>query len=334
MRRAIVTFLAVSILAGMGHAASAQTIKLGTLAPQGSPWYEIIRDMSGAWKQASSGRIDIRIYPGGVAGDESDMIRKMRIGQLHAALVSSGGLADIAPEIRALQMPMMFRTDDELDYVMERMGPSLGRIMESRGFKVLYWGGGGWIHFFTQEPVVTPDDLKPLKLFAWAGGGYIEAWKAAGFRPVPLASTDIHVSLQSGLINAIAVPPIAALSFQWFGLAPHMTDVRWAPLVGAVVISTRTWEAIPDAVKPRLLEAAREAGERTRRAVRALGEDSVEVMKKHGLVVHGVPPEIMQRWEESARASYPNLVGRVVPAETLAEVERLLNDYGNREPYP
>lgn len=308
--------------------AFAQTIKFGTLAPEGSPWYNIFRDMAQAWKEMTGGRIRFRIYPGGVAGDDPDMVRKMRVGQLHAAMLSGAGLSQIAPEIQALQMPMMLASYDELDYVRDRLAPKLEAVLEAKGFKVLNWGDAGWVHFFTQRPVVHPEDLKSLRLFVWSGDtAYVDAWKDAGYRPVPLAATEIHTALQSGLINAFSTTPIAALSFQWFGSAKHMTDLKWAPLVGATVISARKWRQLPDDVRPLLLRSAREAGARIRRETRKLGDDAVEVMKKHGLVVHHVPPDVVADWQRSFLAGYPKLVGKVVPAEMVAEVERLRNEY-------
>lgn len=328
MKRFTAGLLTVSTLFGLSLPASAETIKLGTLAPEGSPWYNVIRDMAEAWKAATGGKIDFRIYPGGVAGDEPDMVRKIRIGQLHAAALSGAGLSQIAPEIQALQMPMMLASYQELDYVRDRLAPQLEAILEAKGFKVLHWGDAGWVHFFAQQPVVHPDDLKPLRLFVWSGDtAYIEAWKDAGYQPVPLAATEIHTGLQSGLINAFATTPIAALSFQWFGLARHMTDLKWAPLLGATVIATRKWQAIPDDVKPLLLQAAQEAGARLLREVRKFSDEAIEVMKQHGLVVHHVPPEVAAHWERSARAGYAKIVGAVVPPEMVAEVERLRNEY-------
>jgi TRAP-type C4-dicarboxylate transport system substrate-binding protein len=304
------------------------TIKLGTLAPEGSPWYNIIRDMAEACEEGTGGKVHFRIYPGGVAGDDPDMVRKMRIGQLHAAVLSGTGLYDIAPETQALMMPMMLASYEEFDYVLTRIAPKLEAILESKGFKVLNWGDAGWVHFFTQTPVVRPDDLRPLRLFAWTGyTAYIEAWKDAGYQPVPLAATEIHTGLQSGLINAVPATPIAALSFQWFGLAKHMTDVNWAPLIGATVISMSAWQSIPDDLKPVLVKAAREAGARIRDETRQLSNDAVEVMKQHGLVVHHVPPDIVTQWESSARAGYPKIVGKEVPAWLVTEVERLRNEY-------
>lgn len=315
------------LLAAPVHARTL-TIKLGTLAPEGSSFHRLIRDMAEGWQEASGGRIRVRIYPGGVAGDDPDMVRKMRVGQLQAAALSGAGLYAIAPEVQALQMPMMLASHEELDYVRDRVAPRLEARIEAQGFKVLAWGDAGWVHFFAQRPVVRPQDLRPLRLFVWSGdSAYVEAWKEAGYRPVALPATEIHTGLQSGLIHAVPTTPLAALAFQWFGLAPHMTALRWAPLLGAVVITADAWGRVPDDLKPLLLRSAREAGARLRRESRQLGDDAVEVMKRHGLVVHPVPPEARLEWEESARAGYARIVGGVVPAEIVAEVERLRDEY-------
>ncbi len=162
MTRILASFLAASVLICTSVPGYAQTIKLGTLAPEGSPWHQIIRDIAESWKEISGGQVEVRIYAGGVAGDESDMVRKMRVGQLHAAALTGEGLARIAQEVQALQMPMMFRSDEELDYVRGKIGPRLEEIFEERGYILLAWGDAGWVHFFAQQPVVHPDDLKPM----------------------------------------------------------------------------------------------------------------------------------------------------------------------------
>lgn len=328
MKHLIIAILTLYALASAPLPGTAQTIKFGTLAPEGSPWHTILRDMAEAWKSASGGAIQFRIYAGGVAGDDPDMVRKMRVGQLHAGALTGAGLSDIAPEIQALQMPMMFRSYAELDYVRDRIAPQLEAILEAKGFKVLNWGEAGWVYFFTQKPVVSPEDLKPLKLFSWVNDSiYIEAWKDAGFHPVPLPATEIHTALQSGLINAFPTTPLAALSFQWFGQARNMTDLKWAPLIGATVISMRKWQQIPDVLKPKLLQIAHDTAVRLKNEGRKLNDHAIAVMQKYDLVVHHVPADVVAHWERSARAAYPKLIGQVVPAEMVARVEQLRNDY-------
>jgi TRAP-type C4-dicarboxylate transport system substrate-binding protein len=284
--------------------------------------------MGEAWKSASGGQIELRIYPGGVVGDEPDMVRKMRIDELQAAALTGGGLQVIAPDVLALMMPMMLRSDAELDYVRDHAAPDLEKILEAQGFKVLNWGDVGWVRFFTQKPVIGPDDLKSLKLFVWAGDtATFEAWKACGYHPVALAATDILTGLESGLINAVPTTPLAALSFQWFGVAPHMTDIKWQPLVGATVISMRTWNAIPDALKPRLLQSARDIGARLRQQARPLEGQAIAAMVSHGLMVHEVAPDIAAVWEERANACLEKIIGPVVPAAMVDKVKKFRDEY-------
>ncbi len=324
LSRALVCALAVLA----ASPALAVDIKLGTLAPKGSPWHKGLEDMAAEWAKISKGKVRVRIFPGGHAGDEPDMIRKMRIGQLHAVALTGAGLSRIAQEVQALQMPMMFRSDAELDYVRGKMRGELEGALAAKDVQVLNWVDAGWVYFFTQKPVVTPEDLKPLKIFAWAGEtAHIAAWRAAGYNPVPLPATEIHTGLSSGLINAVPTTPIAALSNQWFGLAKHMTAVKWAPLVGGTVISKRGWRRIPAALRPQLMKAARDMGRRLQPEIRKLDGEAIAVMKKHGLTVHDVPAEAESLWAAGARRGYASVVGEIVPKAMVDEVERLRDAY-------
>ena len=152
---------AVVLLAAVGSAPiaaeSAPTvIKMATLAPEGSSWFRVLQEMGEEWRKASDGAITLRIYPGGVAGDEDAVIRKMRVGQIQAAAITGIGLAYLEPSFYALHIPMMYASDEEFDYVRDRYAPVLERKMEEKGFVVLNWGDAGWVHFFSKVPVVTP----------------------------------------------------------------------------------------------------------------------------------------------------------------------------------
>jgi TRAP-type C4-dicarboxylate transport system substrate-binding protein len=321
-------FLIGLLLAALALPLRAEDLKLGTLVPEGSAWHDILRDLAEDWKRATGGAVTLRIYPGGIAGDEPDMVRKMRVNQLQAAALSGTGLQQIAQEVAALQLPMMFRSDEEFLWVSERVRPRLEKILEEKNFIVLGWGDVGWVYFFTQRPVVTPEELRPLKIFSWSGDdALVEAWKRAGYHPVPLAATEIHAGLQSGVINAFAVPPVAALSYQWFGLAPHMTGLKWAPLVGALVVSTTSWRRVPEGSRASLLALSRQAGSKLQAESRRVAEKAVEVMRQHGLAVHDVPTAIAATWEENARPSWPSLVGPGRPAEMMALTSRLRDEY-------
>jgi len=328
---ALVTLALIETLAAGLPAIRAQEaviIKMGTLAPDGSSWHQIFKAMGEKWKQAPGGGVSLRIYPGSVLGDEPDMVRKMRVGQIQAAALTAVGLADIDDAVAALQIPMMFRSYQELDHIREKLRPTLEKRLSDRGFVVLNWGDAGWVSFFGKEPFTHPDDLKRMKLFVWAGDNHaLEIWKAGGFHPVPLASPDILPGLQTGLINAFDVPPLAALANQWFPLAPHMLDLKWAPLIGATIVTKKAWEAIPAASREALLAAAAEAGERLKGEIRTADAKAVEAMKKRGLTVHAVTAEIEAAWRTAAEGVYPKIRGTIVPADMFDEVRRLRDEY-------
>ena len=183
-----------SVSASTAQGAGEIVIKVATLAPQGSEWHKILQEMGAEWQKASNGRIVFRLYPGGVTGDDQDIVRKMRLGTLDAGLLTIGGLSYIDRGVIALEVPMAYADYDELDCVSAQIGPQLERRIEAKGFVVLGWTDGGWAHFFTRSPVRTPDDLKKLKMYVGTGDDqYVELVKRAGFNPVPAAfQRDCH----------------------------------------------------------------------------------------------------------------------------------------------
>ena len=332
MSRRLACIAAVLLQLG-ASAAAADVIKLGTIAPKDSPYHDVIRDLGAAWAALSGGTIELRIYSN--VGDEPDIVRKMLIGQLQASALSGGGLVELIPELRGLMLPMFFRSEEERRYVARQVHPLLAAFALSRGIRVLCWTSTGWLAWFTKEPVVTPEDLRRLAIFVWGGEiGQVDAWRDAGYRAVPLPATEIITALQSGLIGALSVPPLAALSFQWFGVANHMTDLAWVPLDGAVLISEKAWQGIDKALRPKLESTAVEACARLDGEVETLNAKAIEIMKKHGLTVHPVPAEAAEAWERTVAAHYPKIMGDTVPKALLATIEQLRHDYRARHGTP
>ena len=307
-------------------------INMGTLAPEGTAWHDALLQMKQDWNRISRGRVVLRIFPSGVQGDENTMIRKMRIGQLQAVAVSGNGLSRIEPAISCLQIPLMLDSYEELDYVRDRLAPQLEGMIEQKGFKILNWADAGWVRFFTKRPASTLDDIRGMKLLTSAGDPETEElYKDFGFQVVPLPYTEVLTALQTGMIEAVQGPPLYAMVEQWFGLATHMTEVKWAPLVGATVISNRAWEGIPANIRPQLLEAARSAGRRLLPEIRQLNEDAIPAMTKRGLNVVRPDSAALASWFAEAKDAYPKLRGRYVSADLFDEVERLRNEFRSQQ---
>jgi len=317
------------LLLGCVTPAMPQTvIKMGTLAPDGSPWHQALQLMGERWRKISAGQVKLVIYPGGVLGDEPDMVNKMRIGQIQAAGLSGAGLSGIEPGVMALQIPMMFDSYEELDYVRERVAPRLEKMVEARGYVVLNWGDVGWVHFFTTRPASRMGDMRKMKLLTLAGDNdTLELWKANGFRAVPLAATDILTGLQTGLVEAVPNTPLFALLDQSFGIARNMIDVKWAPLIGATVITRRMWDSLPAAQRSDMMKAAREAGVSLRDGIRKMGDEAIVTMQKRRLQVIHADAAALAEWRREAEGVYPKLRGGQVPAELFDEVRKLRDEY-------
>jgi TRAP-type C4-dicarboxylate transport system substrate-binding protein len=304
-------------------------IKLGTLIPRGTTAYQVLMEMREKWRQAPEGGVEITLYPDGTMGGESDMVRRMRVGQIQAALLTMTGISDIDPSVEALQdMPLVFRSLDEYEYVRNKMRPALEKRLADRGFVTLFWGDIGWVRFFSKDAALHPAQFRPMKLFTWAGNNEeFDLMKELGFNPVSLETADILPGLQTGLINALTTVPMYALVGQFYGPCPHMLDINFAPLGGAALITKKAWDSIPPATQEALRKAAAETGGELIKASRAESDEAVEAMRKRGLTVHHATPEIEAEWRTWAEGIYPKIRGGLVPADEFDEVQRLLQEY-------
>ncbi len=196
-------------------------IKFATLAPEGSTWMKEMRAFTGEVVKRTSETVKFKIYAGGVSGDEKDVIRKIRIGQLHAGGFSGVGLGEIAREVRVLDAPFLFKNADEVDHIYKTFDPELRRALESKGYVLLGWAEVGFIYLYTNLPVHSPKDLKRVKMWMWEGDPIAEsAFKAMGITPIPLSIVDVQTSLQTGMVNGVYGSPLAVVALQWFTKIP------------------------------------------------------------------------------------------------------------------
>jgi TRAP-type transport system periplasmic protein len=320
--------LTATALSCFAVAASAVTIKMGSVAPAGSPWDDALRQIAAEWSQSSGGAVILKIYAGGIAGDEDDMLRKMRIGQLDAAGLSGMGLARVFTGILSVQLPLLVRNNEELEFVLKHMRGKFEQELESKGFKVIMWNNVGWGHFFSKKPVVTPDDLRTQKLFNIAGDADgTQAWKDAGFNAVPLSMTDLAAALQGGMVEAFTMTPLTTASYQWFSLAPHMCGMQWAPLIGGIVVTTRAWKQVKPELRDNLLQISERIGVDLQKKIYAADAQAVEVMKQRGVTVHAVDAAAEKQWKGATEKAFARLAGKSFDVATYEEVKKLLAEY-------
>ncbi|TXI77988.1 MAG: C4-dicarboxylate ABC transporter substrate-binding protein [Dechloromonas sp.] len=331
MRR-LASLLIGTLLACNVFAADMQ-LRIGTLVPKNSLYHRQLLEMGEAWRKAQGGGKYL-VFPDGSQGGEADMVRRMRIGQLQGGLLSVVGLREIEPGIAALQnMPLMFHSWEEVDYVREKMRPAMEQRFLEKGFVVLAWGDAGWVRFFSKKPAFRPDDFKGMKFFAWGSESeQQEIMKSLGYTPVPLETADILPAIQTGMIDAVPSTPYFALATQIYGTAQNMLDLNWAPIVGALVVTKKAWDEMSPAGQQALRDAGARAGTQIRTKARQEVDEAVDAMKKRGLTVNTPTPEQMKSWNALADNLYPRIRGKLVPAATFDEVTAHLKAYRSGKP--
>ena len=298
-------------------------IKLATLAPTDSPWHDIYKEMGARWAQVSQGRVTLNISPGGVAGEEPDVLRKMRIGQLQAGGLTLAGLTHITPAVTALAIPFIMETPDDLTRVREALEPRLEELLAEKGYVVLNWGDVGWMRFFLPGPDGSLEALKRYRFVAWSDDRTTELWREAGFRQVYLSLSDVLPGLQTGLADAVSTTPLVVLSNQWFPFVPYMLDLPWAPLVGATLVDKRAWERIPAELRPQLMVVAREAGVRLQSEIFRMESEAIAAMVDRGLTVIRPSSAELAMWQALFEEGYSKLRGPIIPEDIFDQAIRV-----------
>ena len=312
--------LLAALLAALASSARAQgvTIKLGTLAPQGSTWHDLLRELGQKWEEASGGKVKLRIYAGGTQGGEGDMMRKMAVGQLQAAAISNIGMHDVAAEPQGLSIPFVFQDEAQMQCALKKVRPRIEQVLLQRGFVAIQWSTVGAIHLFCNKPHRSPADMGDTKIWAWEGDPKsVEAFRLAGLKPVVLSSAEIVSSLQTGMIDCVPNVPLYMLTTRLFERASNMMDTTWAYLIGATLVRKDTWDKVPADLRPKLLGIAQDLGNRIDAEVRRLNEDAVAAMQKQGLKI---VPSDAAAWRAAMDKATSAVRGGVVPAEFYDEI--------------
>ena len=329
-------FLLTVLFVGMGaspaEADKKHVIKFATLAPEGSSWMKSMRGLAKKVKRATDGHVTFRFYPGGVSGDEKDVIRKMRIGQLHGAGFTGVGLGQILPEVRVLDLPFLFNTDEEIQHIYSKMSDYYSARYEDKGYVLLGWVPVGWVHFFSRHPIRTVDDLRQSKSWMWEGDPLVEqAYEGLGVQPIPLSITDVLLSLQTGMVDTVYSSTQGALALQWFTKVKHVTRLRMGYATGGVLISKKKFDKLPQPYQTAVKKIATEC---LLELVQLIQEDNLKahkVLEKNDVKWVGLPDEKeMGRFREAGAAARKNMAGKYFPPELLGRVLGHLKEFRHR----
>ena len=326
----LIVFLTIYCPLSTVHSLQAQTVvKFATLAPEGTAWMKTMRQFNDEVSTRTAGRVKFKIYAGGVSGDEKDVARKIRLGQLQAAGFTGVGLGEIAPETRVLDTPFLFKNAAEIDNIYKMLDADFRGIFESKGYILLGWTEVGNVYIFSNTSVTGPADLQKVKMWIWEGDPIAEAtFSAMKIKPIPLSITDVMTSLQTGMINAVYCAPATVIPLQWYTKMKYAMAAPIATASGAVVISKKVFDSFSPSDQKVLLEA----GDRHFKALTAVSrrdnEKSIATLKKEN-VVFSEPAglETLATFERMGMEARTALVGKLYSRQLLEKVTDALRKF-------
>lgn len=325
MKYLITLFSVFTFLISGNLQAAEHEIKVSVLAPEGSTWVKVMEQIDQELQQKSNGRLALKIYAGGVSGDERDVIRKMRIGQVHAAAFTGVGLGQIVPSIRVLELPMLFRNYDEVDFVKSKLQPQFEKDFTAKGFVLLGWAENGFVNIFSNKPIAKLSDMNGVKMWAWEGDPLVEAmYKALGITPIPLSLPDVLTSLQTNLIDGVYGPPLGIIALQWFTKVKNMTNLDLANSTGAFLISKGAYAKLPADLQNILKETAKKYSVILGQKIRSENQQAVAQIKKAGIQIIEVDPKAKAEIIKVSESVYPQLAGKLYSPALLQQVQSLL----------
>ena len=303
-------------------------IKFASIAPDGSTWANVMREYDAAVRKESGGRLGFKLYLGGSQGEDLDVIRKMRLGQLHSAGLTGVGLGEIAPKARILDSPFLFENYAEVDHISTTFDKEFSKAFEDNGYVLLGWAEVGFVYVFTNTAVRQAADMRGVKMWMWEGDPVAEAaFKTLGVNPIPLSVIDVLTSLQTGLINGAYASPLATIALSWYSRVKFMLSLPLADASGAVVLSKKRFDALPADLQTILLRNGRKYMVELTRKSRDENAAAIGTLKKSGIqIVEMNDPKVMAEFVASGKKARQALVGKLYDADFLQRVEKAVAD--------
>lgn len=323
---ALIAVLLCGSVSSAGRAGEAALLRLATLAPEASSAGAIFKAFDKSVRQRSGNKVQMRLYAGGVAGDERDVIRKMKIGQLEGAALTSIGLGQIVRSVLVLQMPGLFETRDQVDKVRKEMASEFQRQFESAGYVLLGWGDVGELRVFGKRPVASPQDYQKARPWVWREDPISsELMSLIGANGVALGLPEVFAALQTGMVDTVSATAIGALGFQWFRFVKYMSKTTGQPVVGATVVRKEWFDAQPPDVQKALREVSEGVSAQLLTRVRSEDERAAQTLRGRGVQEFDMMAKRAE-WEPVLRKLIDRMAGKLYSRDLLERVYRVAHD--------
>ncbi len=323
-RKALSLLLALMALALLDSPVLSQTLKIATLAPDGTVWMREMRKSAETIKERTGGKVRFKFYPGGVMGSDKSVLRKMRVGQLQGGAVASGAFADIYPDSQTYGLPMLFNSYDEVDYVRSRMDAMIMEGFEQRGYVAFGIAESGFAYLMSRRPVLKVEDLKGMKVWVPEGDPISRIFfEAAGRSPIPLALSDVLTGLQTGLIETIGTPAIGAIALQWHTTVKYLTDIPVLYTSGMLVIDRRAFMRLKPEDRVIVRELLGETSVKLNKQNRKDNINAKKVLSNHGITFVRPSPEDLDQLRSIAAEATRRLADKKLYTPSVLEALKL-----------
>lgn len=311
-------------------------LKMASLPPDGTSWSDAAHNAADYAFDKTDGKLKIQWYLGGVMGDEPDVVRRMRIGEVHGAVFTLIGLGKILPEVQVLELPALFKGYGEVDYALERIKPTFEKLFEEKGYVLLDWVEVGFGYLFSADSFANLNDISRLVPWLWSGDPVgAEALKTVGItKSVPLQIVEVKVALQMGTINAFGNSFYGCLALQWFPYAKFVLDIPLAYSPGGIVIRKSVYDSFDDETRKIFREGISRFAPDLKGQIRTAEGVAYQGMLDNGMKIVSLPAEEEAELDKRAQALRGELVDKVYPKWLLDEVEAILADYRAKTPGP
>ncbi|HEX5064099.1 MAG TPA: TRAP transporter substrate-binding protein DctP [Kofleriaceae bacterium] len=329
----LVKLVSIAALAAVASPASLAfgdntELRIATLAPSGSPWMEVLGKGQAEINTKTAGRLTVKYYEGGQQGDERDFVRKMGLGQLDGAAITSVGLAMVDESIRVLELPRMFASVEELDAVADKMWPYFQKKFEKKGYKLADRGEVGWIYVMSKSKVDSVATLKSQKMWLWGDDQIFSAlYKKLGLNGVPLGVPEVDAGLTSGKINGCYGSPVAAVALQWYSKVKYMTSMPMSFAIGATVIKMDSLKKASAEDQKAFDTIGKATQKKLRKVIRKANADAQLTMTKKGVTVVETPAAMVAEFDKAAQEVWKDLAGKVYSKEELDMVIKYRDEF-------
>ncbi len=296
------------------------TLRVASLAPAGSSWMKILHAWNKTLQEKTDGRLKMRFYPGGSQGDERDFVRKMRVGQLDAGVMTMTGMSMVVRAMIVLVLPGFLDTYDKLDRVRAKMAPQFEAMFEKEGFKLVGWGDAGLNRLFSAKPFRSPADLKSLRPWVWKDElVFVELYDVIGANAIRLGVPEVYPALQTRMIDMVSSSALTAVALQWYTRVKYMTGWNSAIIAGGTMMRKDKFEELPPDLKEAFESTAARAHEIINRTIRKDDEEAYRIVVKKGIQVVDAG-DAMTDWRAAYKKVRENFTGRLFPKSLVDAV--------------